>query len=65
MMILSKKLDNFGPIWLRNDPFGLKCHIPMFQSPVWGGGPNSGKPAYIILARSLSLNAFESICIFK
>ena len=34
LMILSIKLNNFGSILLWNDLFGLKCHIPMFQSPV-------------------------------
>ena len=38
LMILSIKLNNFGSTWLWNDLFGSKCHIPMFQSPVWGGG---------------------------
>ena len=38
MITFAIKLNNFGSIWLWNDLFGLKCHIPMFQSPVWGGG---------------------------
>ena len=41
MIIFGIKLNNFGSIWLSNDLFGLKCHIPMFQSPVWGGGFSS------------------------
>ena len=42
MITLGIKLNNFGPIWLWNDLFGLKCHIPMLQSPVWGGQENYG-----------------------
>ena len=38
MMILSINLNGFWFTWLWNDLFGSKCHIPMFQSPVWGGG---------------------------
>ena len=34
MITFAIKLNNFGSIWLWNDLFGLKCHIPMFQSPV-------------------------------
>ena len=34
MMILSIKLNNLGSIQLRNDIFGLKCHILLFQIPV-------------------------------
>ena len=34
MINFGIKLNNFGSIWLWNDLFGSKCHIPMFQSPV-------------------------------
>ena len=34
MMILSIILNNLRFIWLWNDLFGSKCHMPMFQSPV-------------------------------
>ena len=34
LMILSIKLNNFGSIWLWNNLFGLKCHIPLLQIPV-------------------------------
>ena len=34
LMILSIKLNDSGSIWLWNNLFGLKCHIPLLQIPV-------------------------------
>ena len=34
MITFGIKLNNFGSIWVWNDPFGSKCHIPLCQSPV-------------------------------
>ena len=48
IITLGIKLNNFWSIWLWNDLFGLKCHIPLFQSPVWGGGSSLFRTLYWI-----------------